>query len=417
MRSWASTFAIFAALAILAPAALPRPVSAIEPGHGSRPNPGRLLVFTNGDPGARAAIQREAQRQGGRTAGEVRVRPDLSFVVVEAPGAASDFAGIPGVREVAPDVPPVPMAETTDWGVKRIGAESAWTATTGTGIAVAVVDGGVDLTHEDLANNTAGNPHANCGDTTCTPGGSDPDNDGHGTGVAGIIAAVRGNNTGTVGVSPGAKILSVNCMEPGTFFSCLNGVYYAAGLDQNGVKVTNPRARVINMSWGWADRDLNRCASCKTVIGTVMQNAAAAGVVLVASAGNAGNTGGSTDSVTWPARTGFPIAVAATDSNNRRASWSSTGSEVDLSAPGVNIQSTFHNGAYTTWSGTSAASPHVAGAAALVLSANTGLNKDQVRAYLLNTACTLGSQTQYGKGLVRVDRALASAKNLSLPAC
>ena len=420
---WTPLIAILVALTILVPA-VPAPVSAVEPAPPGRLNPGRLLVFTDGAPGARAAVQREVARQGGRISDEVRVRPDLALFAVQTPGAAAALAGLAGVREVAPDLPPTPMAQTTDWGVTRIGAPTVWSGgATGTGVVVAVVDGGVDLSHPDLLVNVGGQPHANCsGDTECATGGTngqDSDNDGHGTGVAGIVAAVNDGN-GTVGVSPNAKILAINCMEPGTFFSCLRGVYYAAGRDQNGVKVTSaPRAQVVNMSWGWNDRDLNRCASCKTTIQTVMANAWSDGVVLVAAAGNAGNPRGTGDNVIWPARTGIPIAVSATDSANRRASWSSTGSQVDLAAPGASILSPYGNEAYATWNGTSAASPHVAGAAALILSAVPASNT-QVRNWLLGTACDLGSKgvdAQYGSGLARADRAIAVATGGSPQPC
>jgi len=419
---WTPIIAVVAALTILVPA-LPTPVSAVEPGPAGRPNPGRLLVFTDGGPGARAAVQQEAQRQGGRIADEVRVRPDLGLLAVQTRGAPAALAGLPGVREVVPDLPPIPMAQTQDWGVTRIGAPSVWSGgATVANVVVAVVDGGVDLGHPDLEANVGGQPHANCsGDADCATGGTngrDGDNDGHGTGVAGIVAAAN-NDAGTVGVSPSARILAINCFEPGTFFSCLRGVYYAAGRDQNGVKVAPPRAQVVNMSWGWNDRDLNRCASCKTTIQTVMANTWSDGLVLVAAAGNAGNRRGTGDNVIWPARTGIPIAVAATDSANQRASWSSTGAQVDLAAPGVSIHSPYGNGAYATWNGTSAASPHVAGTAALVLSAVSASNT-QVREVLLSTACNLGAtgvDAQYGNGLARADRAVAAAKGSSPPPC
>ena len=426
--NWARRVAMVlgAAVLLLAPVGPAAPASAQPEGREHPPIPNRFLVFTDGNASSRAAVRADVQRRGGQVADEVRVRPDLDLLAVNVPGAAmADLAGIRGVREVAPEVPPVQMTHTPtagekpDWGVEHIKAPTVWTqGWTGEGIRVAVVDGGVDLGHPDLAVNGAlpPLPHANCsGDAECKPGGEDGDNDGHGTGVAGIIAAVKDNNKGTVGVSHKASILAVNCFEPGTFFSCLRGVYYAAGLNQNGENPTSQprRAQVVNMSWGWAERDLRRCASCITTIETVMQRAKDRGLVLVASAGNTGNTRGTGDSVSYPARTGIPIAVAAIDRNNRRASWSSTGPQVDLAAPGVAIESPYKNGAYTTWNGTSAAAPHVAGAAALVLDKNADLTPDQVRSYLENGALDLGSlgtDSHFGKGLVQVDRAVGAVQ-------
>jgi len=411
--------------------------------------PGRFLVFTNGDPAVNAAVKARVQQRGGRPLDEIRVAPGLGLVVAEVPAAvAAELAGIPGVREVSPDIPPtIPShnpntSEQLDWGVDRIEADKVWSdnpaegigparsvsiapnaTVTGSGVVVAVTDTGLQLDHPDLAANTQGPIHADCsGDGECrtsggalTPGsaGYDNDGDGHGTGVAGIIAAVD-NDIGTIGVAPQAKVLSVNCFEPATFFSCLRAVRYAAGLDQNGNEVSPPRARVVNMSWGWDKRLEKQCPSCVTTINAIMEEAWGRGLLLVAAAGNSGNCKGSGDNVLFPARLDKPIPVAATQRNDARPCFSSTGPSLavdGLAAPGVSIESPWFGG-YRTWSGTSASTPHVSGVAALVLSKNGTLTNADVKGLLLRNAQDLGAagaDSQYGWGLVRADKATLAA--------
>jgi hypothetical protein len=132
-----------------------------------------------------------------------------------------------------------------------------------------------------------------------------------------------------------------------------------------------------------------------------------AGIVVVAAAGNSGNPPGMGDNVIYPAAYSSVIAVAATDNNDKRARWSSTGPDVELAAPGVSIYSTVPGG-YTTKSGTSMACPHVAGTAALVMTANPGWNNSQVRLQMQDTADDLGTAGRdnlYGYGLVDADEA------------
>ena len=397
--------------------------------------PERFLVFTNGEAATNRAVRDAVERSRGETLDEVRITQGFEVVVVSAHGqVAASLAGMRGVREVAKDVAPELVEDTINWGVDRIRADDvhayvAGTATgnTGAGVVVAVVDSGVKLDHADLSANTAGQAHASCsGDGACTVGGTagyDNDGDGHGTGVAGIIAAAD-NGAGTAGVAPNAKILAVNCMEPGTFMSCLIGVRYVAGLSKDGVaETTGPRARIVNMSWGWDRKLQSQCSSCVTTINTVMNEAWNRGVLLVAAAGNAGNCGGNGDSVIFPARLTAPMPVAATTSaaNNARACFSSVGPSLTdgLSAPGASIYGPWNDAdGDTTWSGTSAAAPHASGVAALTLFANPGFDKGQLKGRLLDTACDLGAggvDNRYGKGLVRADRAVALPG--TLPGC
>jgi subtilisin family serine protease len=239
--------------------------------------------------------------------------------------------------------------------------------------------------------------------------------------VAGTVGAEH-NDAQVIGVSPSASLLSVKCLDPSTFYSCLRAVRYAGGLDSNGNVVSSPRARVVNMSWGWDKKLQNQCSSCVTTINTIMEEAWGRGLLLVAAAGNAGVCGGKNDTVGFPARLDKPLAVAATNSTDGSPCWSSTGPSLDLAAPGVSILSTKLNGTTTTMSGTSMATPHVSGAGALVWSKNSGLSNLQVRGILLQTAQDLSGgtatgqscgngqvhDTWFGCGLVRADLAVAA---------
>lgn len=146
------------------------------------------------------------------------------------------------------------------------------------------------------------------------------------------------------------------------------------------------------------------------IVQAAFDNAYSAGLLIVASAGNSGKPTGRGDNVGYPARYASVIAVADSNSSDIRASFSSTGPDVELTAPGVAINSTKLGGGYVEYSGTSMASPHVAGTAALVLGKTSGLSNVGVRAILTSTAQglgTLGRDSFYGYGLVRADLALA----------
>jgi len=142
-----------------------------------------------------------------------------------------------------------------------------------------------------------------------------------------------------------------------------------------------------------------------------------ADILIVAAAGNSGNKPGNRDTVEYPGGYDSVIAVAASDSNDLRASFSSTGPDVELIAPGVSILSSIPGGGYAYYSGTSMASPHVAGVAALVLAANSELTNVQVRSILQQTAENLGlKQEHQGYGLVRADLAVQAASVTTPPA-
>ncbi len=283
-------------------------------------------------------------------------------------------------------------AQVVPWGVSRVKADFVWpSGNTGDVIKVAVVDTGISLTHPDLAANIKGSVN------TISPGKSANDDNGHGSHVAGTIAAVN-NSLGVVGVAPNVDLYAVKVLNR-------NGSGYLSdiieGLDWSIANGMN----VVNMSLGTS----SDVQSFHDAVIRVHN----AGIVQVVAAGNSGGLVG------YPAAYPEVIAVSAVDANNVIASWSSRGPEVDVSAPGVSIYSTYKGTSYATLSGTSMASPHVAGVVALILSTPVGVadangngrwDPDEVQTKLQNTATDLGAagyDNLYGWGLVNAVAAVA----------
>jgi len=314
------------------------------------------------------------------------------------PQAAYGLGRSAGVAYVELDGPVYALDQTVPWGIDRVfGDESysfeTWGITRGGGVAVAILDTGIDENHEDLPDLLGG---VNTIDDTHW--GSD--GRGHGTHVAGTVAALD-NNLGVVGVGPEIGLYSVKVLDDGgggTVESVVGGIEWAV---QQGVPI-------LNMSLGTRDHYQTLKDACDA--------AYAAGHLVVASAGNEGNPGGRGDNVGYPAKYDSVIAVAASTINDTRASFSSTGPAVELIAPGSGILSTVPGDGYDTYSGTSMASPHVAGVAALVLAADPGLSNAQIRAILQETAEDLGlSANHQGHGLVRADLAVRAAGETEPP--
>ena len=275
------------------------------------------------------------------------------------------------------------------WGVDRINAEIAWDPAAVSDIKVAIVDTGILLNHSDLVNNIKGNIN------TINSSKSGNDDNGHGTHVAGIIAAMN-NSIGVVGVAPYISLYAVKVLGK-------NGTGWLSDIIEGLDWCINNGIDVVNMSLGSSSGNLSYHEA--------IIRAYQAGIVLVAASGNEGGPVG------YPAAYSEVIAVAATDNLDNIASWSNRGPEVDLSAPGVSIYSTYKDGYYKTLSGTSMATPHVAGAAALVMSrpvdalydldANGKWDPDEVMEKLKDSAEDLGFETDLqGAGLVRPDLAV-----------
>jgi len=343
----------------------------------------KVLIGFKQQPGP--AEEALVRGHGGQVKDVYHLVPAMAATIPQAAVAALERN--PKVAYVEGDGECYALAETLPWGVDRIDAELVHPTTKGSGINVAVIDTGIDTTHPDLDGNYAGGYDFVNKD-------SDPqDDNGHGTHCAGIIAA-EDNDIGVIGVAPEASLYALKVLDArggGSYSDVIAAIQWAV----------DHSMRIASMSLGGSFYSEALETACK--------NAYEAGVLLVAAAGNSGNRSGKGDNVTYPARFDSVIAVAATDTRNRRASWSSTGPAVELAAPGVNIYSTLLNGRYGTMSGTSMACPHVSGAAALVMAAHPGLPADGVRQQLDGTAMDLGVSGRdpwYGYGLVNAFRAV-----------
>ena len=265
---------------------------------------------------------------------------------VEENGRMEAYGAVPDSTGVAPDID-----DDIPYGIDLTGASDAiGDGITGSGTTIAIVDTGIDPDHETLAENVVGGyatEEAACGDCEVPW----DDDEGHGTHVAGTAAAAQ-NGVGVVGVAPEADLLGVKVLGgdgSGSFAEVAEGIEWSV---DNG-------ADVINLSLGGPESD---------VVGDAIEYAEANGVVPVAAAGNSGPC---SDCVGYPAAEPGAIAVSSTDESDSLSFFSSTGPEVDIAAPGSGVESTLPGDDYGSLSGTSMASPHVAGAAASVLSVGT----------------------------------------------
>lgn len=277
------------------------------------------------------------------------------------------------------------------WGLKNaqdhdIDAPEAWNIYTGgSNITIAVIDTGVDLDHPDLvAKIVAGKDFVN-NDSL-----ADDDN-GHGTHVAGIAAASGNNGIGIAGVSWGAQVMPLKILNSagnGSTADLAEAIIYAA---DNG-------AKIINMSLGAS------CGSGWPDVEDAVNYAVGKGVLLVAASGNNYST-----PVLCPGAINGVMAVGATDSSDARPAYSTYGTAVDVAAPGSSIYSTYSGGYYASLTGTSMASPHVAGLAALLWSFAPGMNYNQVESMIEQTADDLGEagkDNYFGYGRINAQRAL-----------
>jgi parallel beta-helix repeat protein len=306
-----------------------------------------------------------------------------SYAIFGSPAIIDLLGRNENVERIEPDAKifATQSVQITPWGIERVNASTVWNYSKGAGVNVSIIDSGIDYGHPDLWENFVGGHDFVNND-------SDPyDDDGHGTHVAGIVAAVD-NDFGVVGAAPEARLYVVKALDE-------NGEGYTSDLVAGIEWSVERNVQVISMSLGsnFDSQSLHEA----------VDSAYNSGIVLVAAAGNDGNPGGGGDKVDYPARYDSVIAVGATDSNYLRGSFSSTGPSLELSAPGVNINSTYPNSSYSLFSGTSMATPHVTGVVALLLESEPGLTPDQVRTRLQDAALDLGAPGRddlYGYGLV-----------------
>jgi len=347
----------------------------------------KVLIGFKEKPGA--AQQAMVRGVGGKIKYTYHIVDAIAASIPEA--SIAGLEANPNVTHVHPDgrVQTLDDAELDNsWGVKHIGAGVVHdSGNMGTGVKVAIIDTGIDYTHSDLDDNyVEGYDFVNSD--------YDPmDDNGHGTHVAGTVAA-EDDSLGVVGVAPEAHLYALKVLDAtgaGYWSDVIAAIEWS--MDPNADGDTLDRMDVINMSLG---------GTGTSDVEAACQAAYDAGILLVAAAGNSGNPPGKGDNISDPAGYASVIAVAATNQNDKRASWSSTGPDLELSAPGVDINSTLLGGGYGEKSGTSMASPHVAGVAALVI-AGEGLSNVEVRTRLQGTADDLGDagwDPKYGYGLV-----------------
>jgi type VII secretion-associated serine protease mycosin len=284
------------------------------------------------------------------------------------------------------------------WALNALKAETVHEKTKGSGVTVAVVDTGVKSSHSDLSGNVLS------GTDYVSPGTSANDENGHGTHIAGIIAALHNNSRGIAGFAPKAKILPVRVLDrtgSGTSANVAKGIIYAA----------DRGAKVINLSLG--------SNQSSTAMQSAVSYAISKNVLVVAAAGNGGCglLGAATE---YPASYSGVVGVAAVTQSLSRASYSSCGSWVDVAAPGSGIISTMIQNSvglgcsssanYCTLSGTSFSTPYVAAAGALAI-ARRGWSQSTVASRLQSTATDLspsGRDRYTGAGFINPLKMLTS---------
>ena len=383
-RTVLCTFAALATLGAAAPAA-----TAGDTGADARRGlMGSYIVVLKAGSPAHAVAGRHADRFDA-VLGHVYTSALRGYSAVMTAGDASQIASLPGVRWVERDRAVHATAQTLPTGVDRVEADLSPTAKINgiderVNVDVAVIDTGVDLSHPDLNVYRAG--AKNCALLALSAN----DGNGHGTHVAGTIGALD-NTTGVVGVAPGARIWPVkvlNDLGSGSNSDVICGIDY--------VTANASSIEVANMSLGGSGSDDGNCGkSNNDAMHAAICRSVSAGVTYVVAAGNdAKNASGFT-----PAAYDEVITVSAladfdgksgglgkptcrTDVDDTFASFSNYGADVDIIAPGVCINSTWMNGGYNTISGTSMASPHVAGGAALYAATHAGASPAAVKSAL-----------------------------------
>jgi len=320
--------------------------------------------------GAEASAQNAAHLHASSSSVETVGKGNAVRVEVEAgtlQQAMTAYAGRSDVARVEPDY--LVFADGTpndprfgdEWGIRKVQAPAAWDRVGGgTGVRVAILDTGI-ASHPDLNSRVVV-----AKDFTTSPNGTN-DVNGHGTHVAGTVAAVANNNLGVVGVAPDASLVIAKVLGDsgsGSISTVANGMIWAA---DNG-------AKVISMSLG-ANLD------CPSVLQDAANYAWSKGVVIVAAAGNA-----NMDDAHTPANCPNVTPIGAVDETDTRGSFSNYGSAVPVAAPGVMILSTGLNNDYAWMTGTSMATPHAAGVAALVWASTYGTSNQAVVSRIFSTA-------------------------------
>jgi len=350
-----------------------------------------------------AALHALLSARGAREHGSI---PALDVRVIRVPAQAAEklmeaLQRNKDVEYAEPDYVATAIATANDpyftsgnqWYLSKIEAPAAWDTTVGSSdVIVAVVDSGVSNSHPDITGKVLQGYDFVNKDTDAS------DDNGHGTAVAGITAASSNNGLGMASVSWNSTILPVKVLGAsgsGNYSDMANGITWAA----------DKGARIINLSLGGT--------SSSITLQNAVNYAWNRNVILVAAAGNNGN-----NTAFYPAACNNVVAVSATDSSDKRPSWSNFGSYVDVSAPGVSVLTLHGSSSYAYWNGTSFSSPVTAGVVALMAAANPGLSNAGIVDALLKNSDDIGAagyDVYYGHGRVNARRAVAAVVN-SVPA-
>lgn len=293
--------------------------------------------------------------------------------------ASPDFAFMGGADiSYDPDV-------CRQWGLYNaknegydVNVSPAWNYATGKGVTIAIIDGGVDITHKDLAANAdsmLSYDVVNRKKPNEIYSWYQYDDLNHGTRCAGIAAAVRNNGIQVAGVAPDAKLMTISSLPQEIYLAEAINWAWRHGAD------------VISCSWHCANENIIAAALDSALV----RGRNGKGCIIVFSAGNEGDKGGE-NTITWPANYRKEIiAVASMKRDGAIAMDSSYGQNLFIAAPGVGVLSTVRNDKTGSKSGTSLAAPHVAGVAALILERNPNLKSKQVREILARTAKKVGN--------------------------
>lgn len=284
-------------------------------------------------------------------------------------------------------------------GVQLIQAPALWEkGKKGEGVVIAIIDTGCQTDHPDLKDRIIGGKNFTS-DYKGDPNNYE-DNNGHGTHVAGTIAASE-DGTGVLGVAPLAKLLILKVLSKngsGSYKSIIDAINYAVDwTGPNGEKV-----RIISMSLGGS-------LSVKKLHEAV-KNAVANDILVICASGNEGDNKSETDEYSYPAAYPEAISVGAVDLDKKIAKFSNSNKNVDVVAPGVNILSTYLKSGYAKLSGTSMATPHVSGAAALIINASEEdfqrkLSEAEIYAQLVKKTTSLGyDKRSEGNGIIDLSK-------------
>ena len=374
MKHMSRLFIAVCILATFVVAVIPVPIAAQE----------EMRVIIHYRANTRAAVVQQLQAQGAKINYQF---DELNAVAVSLPAhAIAALQADPAVLAVETDYPRYHANQVVPYGVDAVEARSVWDANrdgiidagapTGEGLVICIIDSGIQRNHEDFQRvNIIGG----------YPAGWDTDNYGHGTHVAGTIAAMN-NTLGVVGVTPGTVSLYIIKV-----FGDTGSWTYASTLVDAAYRCRDAGADIINMSLEGANFSSIENYAFNQLYNTY-------GILSVAAAGNGGGT-----AYAYPASYDAVISVGAVDQNNVVASFSRRNDRVELVAPGVSVFSTFKNSSYAYMSGTSMATPHVSAAAALVWASFPEMTASQVRLQLQTTAQDLGApgrDNAYGYGLL-----------------